>query len=931
MPDTVKDLLKQALKFTADSKLDKAIEVYRAILKQTPKDTRVLNNLGDLYLKKNNNAEAVKIFQQLGTLFDADGWTVKAIAMCQKVLKIDSGQLDTKAFLGDLCAKQKMIGDARQYYFELANIYDKKGDIKKALTIFGKLADLDPGNIAVRTKLGNMYFKEKMLPQAVEAWARAAEACLTAGKTEDAAKLLARVLEVEPKNLRAALLVAGQEAKAGQPQKALEHLRPVREAGMADGDFLKVYSSVLIKLRIDDEAIGVLRKLVERDPTLTTSREQLGLVLLRAGQAQEGAELLMKLVGEHHKENRWDRAEALILEVRNASPDDPAVLQKLVEIRTQSGKTAGLIEAYRDLGSLYERKGLPTNARGVYGKLAQLDPGNPEWGRLAGAGGETFAAAPPPPPPEETAGEVDFDKIPLLTEADEEELTLVEEGEAAPPAATSSLGSAQRLLAQGHFSDAEKELNRLVLQSPSVEALNLLKELYRQQNRSTGQVKICFELATIHRKAGRIADATDQYREILSIDRKNQQAKNALADLVVTYGPEDLEQVPSGKTAPVTIPEGVVEFDEDEIELDDSLLDMPVLGREAESALEPSATLIGAEGLEPGLTEPIPAMASVDEEWAEAEFYFQQGLVDEAEVACRAILDKNPGHAGAADRLRKLEAGRKKAEAPPPPPSPSQEPEVLVINQKDLEDFGRNLDVEMPQPKQKSKMTIRGGEAAPAAAAPSGDFSSFLDDLRTELEKPPVPASTFEDESLRDIFQEFQQSVRENLPEEDYETHYNLGIAYKEMGLLDEALTEFDLAARSPAFFTDAVSMTALIFKERGDMGAAMQAFLSALARLGQDDVARKGLLWELAELYEDMGNHDKAVELYLSIYELDSEFQSIQDKLRELGVMDRIAGEASLIEPVGVTVQKPAVQPPVKEPPPEAPKPRAKAKVSYL
>ncbi len=115
-------------------------------------------------------------------------------------------------------------------------------------------------------------------------------------------------------------------------------------------------------------------------------------------------------------------------------------------------------------------------------------------------------------------------------------------------------------------------------------------------------------------------------------------------------------------------------------------------------------------------------------------------------------------------------------------------------------------------------------------------------------------------------------------------------------------------------------------------MAAAMQAFLSALARLGQDDVARKGLLWELAELYEDMGDQDKAVELYLNIYDIDSEFQSIQDKLRELGVMDRIAGEASLIEPVGVTVQKPAVPPPpAEEPPPEAPKPRAKAKVSYL
>ena len=73
--------------------------------------------------------------------------------------------------------------------------------------------------------------------------------------------------------------------------------------------------------------------------------------------------------------------------------------------------------------------------------------------------------------------------------------------------------------------------------------------------------------------------------------------------------------------------------------------------------------------------------------------------------------------------------------------------------------------------------------SVPSAAA--------LDPIQTSELPPLLQASEF-------------QSLKQHLPSEladtDYDTHYNLGIAYKEMGMLDDASRELSLSAGSPAY-----------------------------------------------------------------------------------------------------------------------------------
>ena len=76
------------------------------------------------------------------------------------------------------------------------------------------------------------------------------------------------------------------------------------------------------------------------------------------------------------------------------------------------------------------------------------------------------------------------------------------------------------------------------------------------------------------------------------------------------------------------------------------------------------------------------------------------------------------------------------------------------------------------------------------------------------------------DEALTDLFREFQKGVDKQLGKEDYETRYNLGIAYKEMGLVDEAVAEFQLAAKDENRLLECASNAGDLLHREGDAQA---------------------------------------------------------------------------------------------------------------
>ncbi len=118
----------------------------------------------------------------------------------------------------------------------------------------------------------------------------------------------------------------------------------------------------------------------------------------------------------------------------------------------------------------------------------------------------------------------------------------------------------------------------------------------------------------------------------------------------------------------------------------------------------------------------------------------------------------------------------------------------------------------------------RRGTAVATAAELFSEEEQFFD-LAAELEKElaeeemvaeATGSGKGTDVSIEDLFKEFQRGVAEQVEEEDFDTHFNLGLAYREMGLLDEAIGEFQLSAKSSDYLVESASMIGACYIEKG-------------------------------------------------------------------------------------------------------------------
>jgi tetratricopeptide (TPR) repeat protein len=113
------------------------------------------------------------------------------------------------------------------------------------------------------------------------------------------------------------------------------------------------------------------------------------------------------------------------------------------------------------------------------------------------------------------------------------------------------------------------------------------------------------------------------------------------------------------------------------------------------------------------------------------------------------------------------------------------------------------------------------------------------------------------------LFQEFRKGGTTQAGDDKYETHYDLGVAYKEMGLLAEALEEFQQAACGPTRFVDACAMIAACYKAQRRTKTAIALLERALADPRCVGPGGPYVRYDLAVLYEEEGLSDKAARLF--------------------------------------------------------------------
>ncbi len=162
-------------------------------------------------------------------------------------------------------------------------------------------------------------------------------------------------------------------------------------------------------------------------------------------------------------------------------------------------------------------------------------------------------------------------------------------------------------------------------------------------------------------------------------------------------------------------------------------------------------------------------------------------------------------------------------------------------------------------------------------------------DLGAELlAAGPLPTKAFKEVStldkvygVKEIFKELKENSGPS--EADPYFNYNMGVAYWELGLCDEAIEQFEIAVKLSQKPFEALSMLGFCFKEKGMWEDSLRSFKEALGIEGIPQEKILHIKYILGLLYQERGRIEEALKLLQEIVAVDEGFWKAQDELVRL------------------------------------------------
>ena len=291
--------------------------------------------------------------------------------------------------------------------------------------------------------------------------------------------------------------------------------------------------------------------------------------------------------------------------------------------------------------------------------------------------------------------------------------------------------------------------------------------------------------------------------------------------------------------------------------------------------------------------------AAISETRELTEVLESKNLLENALQLYKEILELNPSDKKAKDRIKELgktlgikpeptieesvEAILKNAEIPTAKPAP---PSAKV--EEKFEEKLTEADFYAQQGLKEEAIKIY--EELLSIAPDNDEIRKKLRALKPEerlevklsLPEEEMPTPTATEAELMGVFDKFKKGIDEKLGE-DYESHYNLGIAYKEMGMIDDAINEFQLAAKDPKKTVQSSIMLVLCYMDKKLYPLAIKELKKNMESISPDDGSYIGIKFDLARAYEKNNEYDNALKLYMEIYAQNPNFRDIKHKIENI------------------------------------------------
>lgn len=750
-----------------------------------------------------------------------------AIAEYRRLLEGEAPDLSVNNTIGDLYLRLNQTDRAVHAFREAADDYENRGQYSQAMAIYKKVVKLKPDDVRVALKMGEMYERQDFATEAKEEYRRAAALLRREKKPKELIALYERLIKLDRQDTKPRLELADLYVQNKMIPEALDTINDVAEDWIAAERYEEA-GRLLVQARQHRESfprtvanlMTIFRKLGKR-------KEALSLVEDAVKKEKSNLDLWALLGGLYLEEQNFKKAEEIMTRIVADRPADVNARVKLGKARVALDRLDEAFEAFDPLVSSLLKKQKEDKAIGLLGLIAiHKKPHLPTLEKLASiykAGGQ------------------------------KERLEVV-----------------YRMILQEARDKDLKEKMMFVLS----ELISLVPE----------DAELDREYKTLRREFGFIGDQPTSEADVVRLAKEDEEAIQAGIAHASLY----LEQ-------------GLIRNARRILE------NLRIQYTDDPRILEKLEVIERMETPAPVAEEDLP------------------DRVEEAEAKTREVLASAEPPAAPAEPPPPPPRAPARP-APPPPPAPKAAPRPIPPPPPPAPPTAPPAKTQPPPPPSRpapkpafKPAPIPAPIPAPKSASSDGgddgdkiDISEIFGDTGVLPEPPEKPiAFRFFDtrlqavvelemidilleqqsegdmgayeKDLTDILRDFRSAVAERVDRDNYELHYSLGVAYLEQGLWEVAIDEFQIASHDNVRVLDCFSLIGQCYIQKGEYEEARSWLEKALALARDGDRAQFTLKYELACLLADMGDRDKAIELFREVEKWDAKFRDVSKRIKGL------------------------------------------------
>ncbi|HEX8723988.1 MAG TPA: tetratricopeptide repeat protein [Gemmatimonadaceae bacterium] len=748
----------------------------------------------------------------------------KALAVYIELLaEYDSSpeEIDVALFnrVGDLLLRQGNVGDAVDYYERAVDHYSEGGFFNNAIALCNKILRQSPGRTSIYYKLGKISAQKGFTAEAKRNFLEFADRMQKTGRLDEAFRALKEFADLCPDQDDIRLMLADQLQKTGKPHEAVEQLQLLYQRYTAEGRPAEAEATAARIRSIDPDA-----EVSAGDTPLETKSQDLVFLDL----------------------NEAPRPRGSTPRPARSQPEPEVPAPKAAPATEQPPSANGMGP------DAVEAEPLEGVTRG-----AEFDDEAPAAGTSTPVDGLVATSFDVPDDVETAASLLDLEPTALAEDEEApDEAPLVDEGEERAATAAESSGDAEAVADAGGAEGVDDDLELMVPE----EALGVSED-ESPVNASPTHGLPLMDLESL--RAARDAEEEEEAEGSEELAPAVPRASTMLAARSVEMLQAVVEGNPADWAAHRELGEAMFEAGNRDGGLAE--FETAMKGYETDGNLEAAASIAD----ELVRTDP----SSVRFHQKRVEYAFRSNdkhrLVDAYLELADALFRVDQSEKARVIYHRVLELAPDNARAQGALGALAETPSSAML--------GSTL----------------GTPSRPRMSIPTpvrGEFVN-LGDLMRDEERPKDTRMVVEEQEptgdeeadFADMLRKFKQGVAENVDADDYQSHYDLGVAYKEMGLLDDAIAEFQKSLRGVDNRVRTYEAIGQCFMEKEQYQMASTLLSRAVHERGVSDEKLIGVLYLLGRACEALGKPDDALQHYQRIFVIDMQFRDVGERMNAI------------------------------------------------